>query len=77
MSPLASDDNFPPEVPALASFKLHKFVSEKIAARGLEYRTGVVYDESRPRNLRHDRHRGWRRVHKALRFLSIERAELS
>ena len=25
-----SDDYFPPEVPALPSFKLHKFVSEKI-----------------------------------------------
>jgi AMP nucleosidase len=42
-----SDDYFPPEVPALPSFKLHKFVSEKIAARGLEYRTGVVYTTNR------------------------------
>ena len=40
-------DYFPPEVPALPSFKLHKFVSEKIVARGLEYRTGVVYTTNR------------------------------
>jgi AMP nucleosidase len=40
-------DYFPPEVPALPSFKLHKFVSEKIAARDLEYRTGVVYTTNR------------------------------
>jgi AMP nucleosidase len=42
-----SNDYFPPEVPALPSFKLHKFVSEKIIARGLEYRTGVVYTTNR------------------------------
>jgi len=42
-----SDDYFPPQVPALPSFKLHKFVSEKIVARGMEYRTGVVYTTNR------------------------------
>lgn len=42
-----SDDYFPPQVPALPSFKLHKFVSEKIVARDLEYRTGVVYTTNR------------------------------
>lgn len=42
-----SNDYFPPEVPALPSFKLHKFVSEKIIARGLEYRTGVIYTTNR------------------------------
>ncbi len=42
-----SDDYFPPEVPALPSFKLHKFVSEKIVERDLEYRTGVVYTANR------------------------------
>jgi AMP nucleosidase len=36
-----------PEVPALPSFKLHKFVSDKIATRNLEYRTGVVYTTNR------------------------------
>jgi len=49
-----SDDYFPPEVPALPSFKLHKFVSEKILARGFEYRTGVVYTTNR-RLWEHDR----------------------
>jgi AMP nucleosidase len=42
-----SDDYFPPLVPALPSFKLHKFVSEKIVARNLDYRTGVVYTTNR------------------------------
>ncbi len=42
-----SNDYFPPEVPALPSFKLHKFVSDKIINRDLEYRTGVVYTTNR------------------------------
>lgn len=42
-----SDDYFPPEVPALPSFKLHKFVSQKIYEHGFEYRTGVVYTTNR------------------------------
>ena len=42
-----SADYFPPEVPALPSFKLHKFVSEKIVEHGLDYRTGVVYTTNR------------------------------
>jgi len=42
-----SNDYFPPEVPALPSFKLHKFVSEKILEHGSEYRTGVVYTTNR------------------------------
>jgi AMP nucleosidase len=42
-----SNDYFPPEVPALPSFKLHKFVSEKIIQKDLEYRTGVVYTTNR------------------------------
>lgn len=42
-----SSDYFPPEVPALPSFKLHKFVSQKIIERGLEYRTGVIYTTNR------------------------------
>jgi AMP nucleosidase len=42
-----SSDYFPPEVPALPSFKLHKFVSDKIVARDLEYRTGVIYTTNR------------------------------
>ncbi len=42
-----SDDYYPPEVPALPSFKLHKFVSDRITERGMEYRTGVVYTTNR------------------------------
>ena len=42
-----SDDYFPPEVPALPSFKLHKFVSDKILEHGVDYRTGVVYSTNR------------------------------
>ncbi len=42
-----SNDYFPVEVPALPSFKLHKFVSEKIIDHGHDYRTGVVYSTNR------------------------------
>ena len=42
-----SDDYIPPEVPAMPSFKLHKFVSEKIIAAGQDYRTGVIYTTNR------------------------------
>jgi AMP nucleosidase len=42
-----SNDYYPPEVPALPSFKLHKFVSNKILQHGMEYRTGVVYTTNR------------------------------
>jgi len=42
-----SNDYLPPEVPALPSFKLHKFVSDKIVAHGHDYRTGVVYTTNR------------------------------
>lgn len=42
-----SDDYLPVRVPALPSFKLHKFVSQKLVDRQLEYRTGVVYTTNR------------------------------
>ncbi len=42
-----SNDYLPPEVPALPSFKLHKFVSDKILKYRQEYRTGVVYTTNR------------------------------
>ena len=42
-----SDDYFPPEVPALPSFKVHKFVSQKVMEAGYEYRTGVIYTTNR------------------------------
>ncbi len=42
-----SDDYLPKLVPALPSFKLHKFVSDKIVERKMEYRTGVIYTTNR------------------------------
>ena len=42
-----SNDYFPRAVPALPSFKLHKFVSDKIVEHKQEYRTGVVYTTNR------------------------------
>jgi len=42
-----SNDYLPPEVPALPSFKLHKFVSNKIIGKKIEYRTGVIYTTNR------------------------------
>jgi AMP nucleosidase len=42
-----SDDYFPEVVPAMPSFKLHKYVSEILVDHGLEYRTGVVYTTNR------------------------------
>ncbi len=42
-----SDDYFPPSVPALPSFKLHKFVSDKILAHDVDYRSGVIYTTNR------------------------------
>ncbi len=42
-----SDDYVPKEVPAMPSFKLHKFVSEKIIQHKQEYRTGVIYTTNR------------------------------
>jgi AMP nucleosidase len=42
-----SNDYLPPEVPALPSFKLHKFVSDTIVKYEQEYRTGVVYTTNR------------------------------
>ena len=42
-----SNDYFSPEVPALPSFKLHKFVSDKILDAGTDYRTGVIYTTNR------------------------------
>ncbi len=42
-----SNDYQPIEVPALPSFRLHRFVSDHIMAHGLEYRTGVIYTTNR------------------------------
>ena len=40
-------DYFPKEVPAMPSFKLHKYVSELLVERDIEYRTGVIYSTNR------------------------------
>jgi AMP nucleosidase len=37
----------PRVVPALPSFKLHKFVSNKIISHKMDYRTGVIYTTNR------------------------------
>ena len=42
-----SNDYALPEIPALPSFKLHKFVSQILVYHGVEYRTGVVYTTNR------------------------------
>lgn len=42
-----SNDYYDMEVPALPSFKLHKFVSDRLVERKFEYRTGVVYTTNR------------------------------
>lgn len=42
-----SNDYLPAEVPALPSFNLHKYVSDKIIEHNQEYRTGVVYTTNR------------------------------
>jgi len=42
-----SNDYFPPEVPALPSFRLHQFVSQTVTEFGHEYRSGVVYTTNR------------------------------
>ncbi len=42
-----SNDYFPTEVPAMPSFKLHKYVSQILVNEKLEYRTGVVYTTNR------------------------------
>jgi len=42
-----SNDYFPPEVPAMPSFKLQKFVSDTVVSYKQEYRTGVIYTTNR------------------------------
>ena len=64
-----SSDYFPREVPALPSFKLHKFVSEKIVDLGYEYRTGVIYTTNR-RVWEHDE--GFMEYLKSLTAMAID-----
>jgi AMP nucleosidase len=64
-----SNDYVPPEVPAMPSFKLHKFISEKVIKAGVEYRTGVVYTTNR-RVWEHDE--PFRNRLKELRVIAID-----
>ncbi|MBT5467895.1 MAG: AMP nucleosidase, partial [Candidatus Marinimicrobia bacterium] len=38
-----SNDYLRPEVPAMPSFKIHKYISQILVEKNLDYRTGVVY----------------------------------
>lgn len=62
-------DYFPAEVPALPSFKLHKFVSETIVEAKTEYRTGVIYTTNR-RIWEHDT--AFKEKMKNLRVLAVD-----
>lgn len=42
-----SDDYLRPEVPAMPSFKIHKYISQILVEKDLDYRTGVVYTTNR------------------------------
>jgi AMP nucleosidase len=42
-----SNDYLRPEVPAMPSFKIHKYTSQVLVDHGLDYRTGVVYTTNR------------------------------
>ena len=64
-----SSDYFPPEVPALPSFKLHKFVSQTVVDFGHEYRSGVVYTTNR-RVWEHDN--AFRQRLRELRTIAID-----
>ena len=64
-----SNDYALPEVPALPSFKLHKFVSQILVYHEQEYRTGVVYTTNR-RVWEHDEE--FKRRLKDLRSIAID-----
>lgn len=63
------NDYFPPEVPAMPSFKLHKYVSQILVNKNIEYRTGVVYTTNR-RLWEHDRE--FKKYLKMIRALGID-----
>lgn len=64
-----SNDYMPAEVPALPSFKLHKYVSSKIVQNNLEYRTGVIYTTNR-RLWEHDE--GFKTYLRRIRAIGID-----
>ena len=61
----ASRHFLPPQVPALPTFKVQKFVSEILVEKGLDYRTGVVHTTD---------YRFWEFDHKFKAQLYSERA---
>lgn len=64
-----SDDYFPKEVPAMPTFKLHKYVSDVLVRNNFDYRTGVVYTTNR-RVWEHDDK--FRQYLQSLRVLAID-----
>ena len=64
-----SDDYLAPEVPAMPSFKMHKFVSSKIVDAEMDYRTGVIYTTNR-RVWEHDN--SFKERLKSLRVIGID-----
>ncbi|MFL3009141.1 MAG: AMP nucleosidase [Candidatus Neomarinimicrobiota bacterium] len=64
-----SDDYFPKEVPAMPTFKLHKYVSELLFEREIEYRTGVIYSTNR-RLWEHDKK--FKKYLRKVRAMSID-----
>lgn len=64
-----SNDYFPPEVPAMPSFKLHKYVSQILVDKNIEYRTGVIYTTNR-RLWEHDKE--FKTYLKRIRVLGID-----
>ncbi|MEN9836207.1 MAG: nucleosidase [Pseudomonadota bacterium] len=64
-----SNDYLAPEVPAMPSFKLHKFVSEKIVEASMDYRTGVIYTTNR-RVWEHDE--GFKQKLRDLRVIGVD-----
>ena len=64
-----SDDYFPKEVPAMPSFKLHKYVSAILVEKNIDYRTGVVYSTNR-RVWEHDK--DFKKYLKKVRAMGID-----
>jgi len=64
-----SDDYFPKEVPAMPSFKLHKYVSKLLVEHNVDYRTGVIYSTNR-RVWEHDEN--FKKYLRKIRVLGID-----
>ena len=64
-----SDDYFPPEIPALPSFRLQRAVSSMIKKHALDYWTGTVYTTNR-RVWEHDKE--FKRYLKKIRAMGVD-----